>query len=288
MSRIGFIGLGNMGGPMAANLAKAGHEVLGFDVADINVDGIARTTSVTEAAAADLVITMLPDGPIVRAVYGDIVRAAPVGACLIDCSTIDVESARAAHEMAADAGLLSVDAPVSGGVGGATAGTLTFMAGGADAAFALAAPLFDVMGQRAVHCGEAGAGQAAKICNNMLLAISMIGTGEAFALGQKLGLDPQKLFDVISTSSGHCWSVNTYCPVKGVGPESPADKDFKPGFAAELMVKDTQLSQNAASAVGASTPLGQHAADLYLDFVKAGGKGKDFSGIIEMLAQRSR
>ena len=288
MSRIGFVGLGNMGGPMAANLAKAGHEVLGFDLSDITVDGVEKVASARDAAVAELVITMLPNGAIVRSVYEDIVPAAPAGACLIDCSTIDVESARMAHTMAAEAGLLSVDAPVSGGVGGASAGTLTFMAGGSDAAFAKAEPLFDIMGQRAVHCGEAGAGQAAKICNNMLLAISMIGAGEAFSLGQKLGLDPEKLFDVMSTSSGQCWSVNTYCPVKGVGPTSPADNDFKPGFAAELMVKDTALSQDAAAAVGAATPLGQHAADLYRQFVEDSGKGKDFSGIIEMLGRADR
>ncbi len=288
MSRIGFIGLGNMGAPMAANLAKAGHDVLGFDLSDVAVDGVKNVSSATDAAAADLVITMLPDGPIVRSVYGEIVKATTAGACFIDCSTIDVESARAAHGMAERAGLLSVDAPVSGGVGGATAGTLTFMAGGSEEAFAKAEPLFDVMGQRAVHCGDAGAGQAAKICNNMLLAISMIGAGEAFSLGEKLGLDPQKLFEVMSTSSGQCWSVNTYCPVKGVGPASPADNDFKPGFAAELMVKDTQLSQDAAASAGAATPLGQHAADLYRQFAEAGGKGKDFSGIIEMLGRAER
>ena len=289
MSRIGFIGLGNMGAPMAANLAKAGHDVLGFDVAGVTVAGVAKAeATVTAVADRDMVITMLPDGRIVRTVYEDIVGAAPTGACLIDCSTVDVESSRAAHDMAAKAGLLSVDAPVSGGVGGATAGTLTFMAGGGEEAFARAEPLFQVMGQKAVHCGEAGAGQAAKICNNMLLAISMIGTGEAFTLGQKLGLDPQKLFEVISTSSGHCWSVNSYCPVPGVGPASPADNDFVPGFAAELMVKDTGLSQEAADAVAAATPLGRHATDLYQAFVAAGGRGKDFSGIIEMVRKMAR
>ena len=285
MSKIGFIGLGNMGAPMAANLVKAGHEVVGFDVTGVTVDGVAKASSAQEAANAELVITMLPNGAIVRSVYEDIVPVTPRSACLVDCSTVDVESARAAHGMAANADLLSVDAPVSGGVGGATAGTLTFMAGGSDAAFAKAEPLFDIMGQRAVHCGEAGAGQAAKICNNMLLAISMIGTGEAFTLGQKLGLDPAKLFDVISTSSGFCWSVNTYCPVKGVGPTSPADNDYKPGFAAELMLKDAKLSQEAAAAVDAATPLGQHATDLYSQFVEDGGEGKDFSAIIQMLAE---
>ncbi len=289
MSKIGFIGLGNMGAPMAANLAKAGHEVTGFDLAAVTVEGVDMATSAKAAVSGqDIVITMLPDGQILRSVYQDIVSAVPPGTCMIDCSTVDVESARAAHDMAKDGGLLSVDAPVSGGVGGATAGTLTFMAGGSEAAFEMAAPAFEIMGQKAVHCGEAGAGQAAKICNNMILAVSMIAVGEGFNLGQKLGLDPQKLFDVVSTSSGHCWSVNTYCPVPGVGPASPADNDYQPGFAAELMVKDTGLSQQAADAVGAATPLGAHAAELYRQFVAAGGKGKDFSGIIKMLETMAR
>ena len=289
MSRIGFIGLGNMGAPMAANLAKAGHEVVAFDIAGVTVDGVARSPSAEAAAATrEFVVTMLPDGPIVRSVYGEIIPATPKGACLIDCSTIDVESARLAHEQAKGAGLLSVDAPVSGGAAGATVGTLTFMAGGSAEAFARAQPLFEIMGQRAVHCGAEGSGQAAKICNNMILAISMIAVGEGFNLGQKLGLDPQKLFDVVSTSSGQSWSVNSYCPVAGVGPASPADNDFKPGFAAELMVKDTSLSQAAAEDADVATPLGSHAADLYRQFVEAGGKGKDFSGIIEMLEKKAR
>jgi len=289
MSKIGFIGLGNMGAPMAANLAKAGHEVTGFDLAAVTVEGVDMAASAKAAAAEqDIVVTMLPDGRILRSVYEDIVSAAAPGSCMIDCSTVDVESARAGHRMAADSDLLSIDAPVSGGVGGATAGTLTFMAGGSEAAFTKAAPAFDVMGQKAVHCGEAGAGQAAKICNNMILAVSMIAVGEGFNLAQKLGLDPQKLFDVVSTSSGHCWSVNSYCPVPGVGPVSPADSDYKPGFAAELMVKDTGLSQQAADAVGAATPLGAHAAELYRQFVADGGKGKDFSGIIKMLETMAR
>jgi len=289
MSKIGFIGLGNMGAPMAANLAKAGHEVTGFDLAAVTVEGVDMAASAKAAAAEqDIVVTMLPDGRILRSVYEDIVSAAAPGSCMIDCSTVDVESARAGHRMAADSDLLSIDAPVSGGVGGATAGTLTFMAGGSEAAFTKAAPAFDVMGQKAVHCGEAGAGQAAKICNNMILAVSMIAVGEGFNLAQKLGLDPQKLFDVVSTSSGHCWSVNSYCPVPGVGPVSPADSDYQPGFAAELMVKDTGLSQQAADAVGAATPLGAHAAELYRQFVADGGKGKDFSGIIKMLETMAR
>ena len=288
MSKIGFIGLGNMGAPMAANLAKAGHEVTGFDVNDVTVEGVTNAKLAVEAAASEVVITMLPDGRILRSVYQDIVPATAPGSCLVDCSTVDVESAKNAHALAGEAGLLSVDAPVSGGVGGATAGTLTFMAGGSDEAFTKARPLFDVMGQKAVHCGEAGAGQAAKICNNMILAVSMIAVGEGFNLGRKLGLDPQKLFDVVSTSSGSCWSVNTYCPVPGVGPASPADNGYQPGFAAELMMKDTGLSQQAADAVGAATPLGARAAELYRQFVAETGKGKDFSGIIKMIEAMER
>ncbi len=289
MSRIGFIGLGNMGAPMAANLAKAGHDVIGFDVAGVRADGVAAANDANAAAnGAELVITMLPDGPILRRVYQEIMPACAAGTCMIDCSTVDVESAKAAHEMAGKAGLLSVDAPVSGGVTGAAAGTLTFMAGGSDEAFAKALPLFGIMGQKAVHCGEAAAGQAAKICNNMILGISMIGVCEAFNLADKLGLDRQKMFDVVSTSSGSCWSINTYCPVPNVGPASPADNDYKPGFAADLMVKDTRLSQEAAAATGTATPLGAHAAVLYRQFVEDRGQGKDFSGIIQMLREMAR
>ncbi|WP_417425818.1 3-hydroxyisobutyrate dehydrogenase [Hoeflea sp.] len=282
--KIGFIGLGNMGAPMAANLVKAGHEVTGFDVAGVTVDGVTPAGSAPEAAGGqDAVITMLPNGAILRSVYAEIVDAGTADSVFIDCSTVDVESARAAHEMAAAKGLLSVDAPVSGGVGGASAGTLTFMAGGSDEAFGRANPLFEIMGKKAVHCGDAGAGQSAKICNNMLLGISMIGTCEAFALAEKLGLSAQKLFDVVSTSSGSCWSVNAYCPVPGVGPQSPADNGYKPGFAAELMLKDLKLSQQAASSVSAQTPMGAHATELYDAFVNDDGKGRDFSAMIERL-----
>ncbi len=289
MRKVGFIGLGNMGGPMAANLVKAGHQVEGFDPAEVEIDGVAMAGSAKAAASGkDLVVTMLPNGAILRSVYGEIIQAAAPATCMIDCSTVDVESARAAHTMAVEAGLLSVDAPVSGGVGGATAGTLTFMAGGSEASFAKAEPLFEIMGQKAVHCGDAGAGQAAKICNNMILAISMIGVGEALNLAAKLGLDHQKMFDVVSTSSGYCWSLNTYCPVPGVGPVSPADNDYRPGFAAELMLKDAGLSQEAADTVGVATPLGAHATELYRRFVAEGGEGKDFSGIIKMLASMAR
>ena len=229
--KIGFIGLGNMGAPMAANLVKAGHEVTGYDVAGVTVEGVAKAASAAEAARdKDAVITMLPNGEIVRAVYDEIVPAGRPGACFIECSTVDVESARAAHEKAKAAGLLSVDAPVSGGVGGATAGTLTFMAGGSEDAFAAARPLFDVMGAKAVHCGGPGAGQSAKICNNMILGISMIGVCEAIALADKLGLDRQRLFDVVSTSSGSCWSMNTYCPAPGVGPDEPRRQRLQAGI----------------------------------------------------------
>ncbi|MDP2119628.1 MAG: 3-hydroxyisobutyrate dehydrogenase [Hoeflea sp.] len=282
--KIGFIGLGNMGAPMAANLIKAGHQVTGFDVAGVTLEGVATAASAAEAARGqDAVITMLPNGEILRTVYAEIVPAGAQGAVFIDCSTVDVDSAKAAHDMAAAQGLLSVDAPVSGGVGGASAGTLTFMAGGSDAAFSRAAPLFEIMGRKAVHCGAAGAGQSAKICNNMLLGISMIGTCEAFALAEKLGLSAQSLFDVVSTSSGSCWSVNTYCPVPGVGPQSPADNGYKPGFAAELMLKDLKLSQQAADSVSAMTPMGARATELYAEFVAGQGKGRDFSAMIEKL-----
>jgi len=287
--RIGFIGLGNMGAPMAANLVKAGHEVTGFDVAGVTVEGASAAKSAAEAAAGmDAVITMLPNGEILRAVYAEIVPAGAKGSVFIDCSTVDVDSARAAHDLAAGQGLLSVDAPVSGGVGGASAGTLTFMAGGSEAAFGRAAPLFEIMGKKAVHCGEAGAGQSAKICNNMLLGISMIGACEAFALAEKLGLSAQSLFDVVSTSSGSCWSVNTYCPVPGVGPQSPADNGYKPGFAADLMLKDLKLSQQAAASVSAMTPMGARATELYADFVAGEGKGMDFSAMLPHLMGKSR
>ncbi|MGN6548968.1 MAG: 3-hydroxyisobutyrate dehydrogenase [Pararhizobium sp.] len=286
--KIGFIGLGNMGAPMAANLVAAGHHLTGFDVAGVTVEGAQAAASAIEAARdQDVVITMLPNGAIVRSVFAEIVPAARKGACLVDCSTIDVESARAAHEMAAEAGLVSVDAPVSGGVGGATAGTLTFMAGGSEAAFAAAKPLFEIMGQKVVHCGGPGAGQSAKICNNMILGVSMIAVCEAIALADRLGLDRQRLFDVVSTSSGACWSMNTYCPAPGVGPKSPADNDYKPGFAAELMLKDLTLAEDASRSSGAATPLGVHAKQLYEAFVADGGRGKDFSAMLPQLIKQA-
>lgn len=287
--KIGFIGLGNMGAPMAANLAKAGHEVAGYDLAAPALDGVTITASAAEAAAGrEAVITMLPNGKILASVMAEIVPAAAPGAVLIDCSTVDVASSRDAHKAAAEAGLLSVDAPVSGGVGGAAGGTLTFMCGGADDAFAKAAPLFEIMGQKAVHCGGPGAGQAAKICNNMILGATMIVTCEAFALADKLGLSRQAMFDVVSTSSGYSWSMNAYCPAPGVGPQSPADNDYKPGFAAALMLKDLTLAQAAAEEAGAATPLGEQARALYETFVSDGGGEQDFSAMLLKLAEMKR
>ena len=285
--QIGFIGLGNMGAPMARNLVAAGHDVTGFDVAGIAIDGARAAASAREAAAGrEVVITMLPNGAILRDVAGEILPTMATSATFIDCSTVDVESARAVADQAAAAGLEAVDAPVSGGIGGASAGTLTFMAGGTDAGFATAKPLFDIMGQKAVHCGAAGAGQAAKICNNMILGISMIGVCEAFALARKLELDAQNMFDVVSTSSGSCWSVNTYCPAPGVGPQSPADNDYQPGFAAALMLKDLNLAQDAAQGADAATPMGAHAAALYKDLVESGAGDQDFSAMLPWLGDQ--
>ncbi|MGW9229636.1 3-hydroxyisobutyrate dehydrogenase [Pseudorhizobium sp. NPDC055634] len=287
--RIAFIGLGNMGGPMAANLVKAGREVSGFDLSPESrqsaaANGIAIAGSAVEAVAgAGIVVTMLPAGRHVLSVWEELVAALVPGTLLIDCSTIDVESARQAHTLAKGAGCLSLDAPVSGGTGGATAGTLTFMVGGADDAFARGRPVLEQMGKRIVHCGDAGAGQAAKICNNMILGITMAGVCEAFVLGEKLGLSHQALFDVASTSSGQCWSINTYCPVPGPVPGSPANNGYKPGFAAALMLKDLKLSQDAASAAGATTEMGAHAAELYERFNALGHGGDDFSGLIKFL-----
>ena len=289
MATIAFIGLGNMGGPMAGNLVKAGHKVTGFDLVPASRDaakaeGVAIAASAADSVkGADVVITMLPAGKHVVAVWGEVLPHVAAGTLMIDCSTVDVDSARQAHALAAKSSLPSVDAPVSGGVGGARGATLTFMAGGDAKAFAAAKPILEAMGKKIVHCGDAGAGQAAKICNNMILGISMIGVSEAFALAEKLGLSHQALFDVASTSSGQCWSLTTYCPVPGPVPASPANNDYKPGFAAALMLKDLRLSQDAATASGAATPLGAHAAELYEAFDKAGHGGVDFSGIIRYL-----
>ncbi|MCB1406840.1 MAG: 3-hydroxyisobutyrate dehydrogenase [Rhodobacteraceae bacterium] len=286
---IAFIGLGNMGAPMALNLITAGHSVTGFDTM-AKPEGIALAASAAEAAkGADVVITMLPNGAILRAVADQVIPAMKPGAVLCDCSTVDVDSARAVAEQAAAAGLGALDAPVSGGTGGATNGTLTFMVGGDDASFATVNPLFEIMGQKAVHCGAAGAGQSAKICNNMILGVTMIATCEAFALADKLGLDRQKMFDVVSTSSGYSWTMNAYTPAPGVGAKSPADNGYKPGFAAELMLKDLRLSQQAAQSADADTPMGQLAAALYERFVEAeDGKGMDFSAMLPRFEKRGR
>ena len=288
--RIGFIGLGNMGAPMARNLAHAGHDVIGFDVADVTVDAVTKAPDFkTVASGQDVVISMLPNGAILKDVAAQILPHMAQGALFLDCSTVDVESAVSVAADAEAVGVMAVDAPVSGGIGGADQGTLTFMAGGSDVGFARAQPLFEIMGQKAVHCGKSGAGQAAKICNNMILGITMIGTCEAFALADKLGLDRQKMFDVVSTSSGASWSINTYCPAPGVGPISPADHGYAPGFAAELMVKDLGLAQDAAIAADADTPLGAAAAELYRQFVEdEDGLGQDFSAMLPRFAKRSR
>ncbi|PWE30442.1 3-hydroxyisobutyrate dehydrogenase [Maritimibacter sp. 55A14] len=288
--RIGFIGLGNMGGPMAANLAKAGHEVAGFDLAAPCPEGVTTAASAAAAAkGAEVVITMLPNGEILRAVAAEVIPAMRAGAVFLDCSTVDVDSARAVAAQANEAGLGALDAPVSGGVGGAQAGTLTFMVGGDAAAFETARPLFEVMGAKAVHCGPSGNGQAAKICNNMILGATMAVTCEAFALADKLGLDRQAMFDVVSTSSGQSWSMNTYCPAPGIGPKSPADNDYKPGFAADLMLKDLRLSQQAAEAADADTPMGARALELYVQFVEQeDGEGRDFSALLPRFAARGR
>ena len=294
MSTIAFIGLGNMGGPMALNLVRAGHRVIGVDlVAQAReaaaAGGVELASNAVEAVrGADVVITMLPAGKHVRAVWEEIAPQARSGALLIDSSTIDVESARAAHDLATARGLLSVDAPVSGGTGGAKAGTLTFMCGGAEAAFAAAKPVLEAMGKRIVHCGGAGAGQAAKVCNNMILGATMVATCEAFVLGEKLGLSHQALFDVVSTSSGQSWSTTSYCPVPGPVPASPANNGYKPGFSGALMLKDLLLSQEAAASAGAVTPMGAAAGSLYQRFVAEGGGDKDFSGIIEFLREGTR
>ena len=285
----GFIGLGNMGGPMAANLAKAGHDVTGFDLSDATVEGVTLADSAPHAVAgADAVVTMLPAGRHVLAVLDEIIPAMRPGAVIVECSTIDIDSAREAHAKAKGAGLLMVDAPVSGGVMGARNATLTFMTGGDQDALDAADPVLQPMGARVVHCGGPTAGQAAKVCNNMLLAISMIGAGEAFNMGRRLGLTDQALFDVISTASGQCWSVNTYCPVPGPVPTSPANDDYRPGFAVDMMVKDLGLAAQAAEGSGSHTPMGAQARSLYEEYSKNGAGEADFSGIIRMLADRSR
>jgi 3-hydroxyisobutyrate dehydrogenase len=296
MAEIGFIGVGNMGGPMVRNLIAAGHAVTAFDVvetarASAKASGATIAGSAAEAAAVgDTVITMLPAGEQVRDVYlgdGGVIVAARSDALLVDCSTIDVETARVVNHAAADAGLEMLDAPVSGGVAGAEAATLTFMVGGSDAAFARAEPILAKVGKTIVHAGQAGNGQAAKICNNMILGASMIVVGEAFMLAERLGLDAQKLFDISSTASGQCWSLTTYCPVPGPVPTSPANRDYQPGFTAAMMLKDLRLAEQAANATGAAAPLGAQAAALYALFCNAGNGGVDFSGIIKMIGAKA-
>ncbi|TCD04829.1 3-hydroxyisobutyrate dehydrogenase [Erythrobacteraceae bacterium CFH 75059] len=284
---IAFIGLGNMGGGMAANLVKAGHTVRAFDLSEdalarAEQNGCTRTASIAEAVAdAEAVVSMLPNGQIVLSAFtGEVIGHAPRGALFIDCSTIDVATAREAAEKAREAGYEMVDAPVSGGIAAAAAGTLTFMVGGTAEAFARAEPILQAMGKAVIHAGDAGNGQAAKICNNMLLAIHMIGTCEAFRMAEKLGLDPQTFYDISSVSSGQNWSMTSYCPVPGVGPQSPADNGYQGGFATELMLKDLRLAMEAADSADAAVPLGSRAAALYEDFAGAGNGKRDFSAII--------
>jgi 3-hydroxyisobutyrate dehydrogenase len=293
MATIGFIGLGNMGAPMAGNLVKKGHEVRGFDLVPGNLEkaearGVKRVAAAADAArGVDAIVTMLPAGKDTLAVWGGgILEAATAGTLVIDSSTIDVASARAAHQLAGAARMLALDAPVSGGVAGAEAASLTFMAGGTSAAFDRAKPILECMGKRIVHCGEAGAGQAAKICNNMMLAVSMIGVCEAFVLAEKLGLSHQALFDVASSSSGQCWSLTSYCPVPGLVPAAPSNNQYKPGFASALMLKDLKLAQEAASTSGATTPLGAAAAQMFALHNAWGEGGADFSGIIHLIRGR--
>lgn len=288
--KIAFIGLGNMGGGMAANLVKAGHEVHAFDLAEPALEkarenGCQTYDSISAAVeGVDAVVSMLPNGKIVSGVYADeVFGKAPKGAVFLDCSTIDVASARDTAEKAGDAGYLMVDAPVSGGIAAAEGGTLTFMVGGSEEGFAKAEPILQAMGKAVIHAGDSGAGQAAKICNNMLLAITMIGTCEAFAMAEKLGLDAQKFYDISSVSSGQSWSMTSYCPVPGAGPSSPADNDYKPGFATALMLKDLTLAMQAAGQAGAKTPLGGLSQELYKAFDEAGNGGTDFSAIIKTL-----
>ncbi len=295
MTKIAFIGLGNMGLPMAKNLLSAGHEVHAFDLSEQTVakavaaGAIAAKSVIGCLDDVEVVVSMVPAGPHVKSLYlGDkgIIENAGKDTLFIDCSTIDVATARAVNTAATKAGYDMVDAPVSGGVGGAETGTLTFMVGGSDKAFNRAQPILDVMGGRIIHTGGAGNGEAAKICNNMLLAISMIGSSEIFTLGRKLGLDDQVLFDVASTSSGRCWSLDTYCPVPGPVPTSPANNDYKAGFAVDMMLKDLRLAKVAADDTGANTPLGALSEQLYTQLSESGHGGLDFSGVFQMLDEK--
>ena len=288
--RIGFIGLGNMGAPMAHNLAKAGHTVFGFDTQNVSVEMVELVPTAKDCAErAEVVITMLPNGKVLKSVADQTIKHMKKGSIFLDCSTVDVSSSKLVAKISNDYKIISLDAPVSGGIGGAKEGTLTFMVGGADEGFIKAKELFDVMGQKAVHCGVSGNGQAAKICNNMILGATMIATCEAFALADKLGLDRQAMFDVVSTSSGYSWSMNTYCPAPGVGPQAPSDNDYIPGFSSDLMLKDLTLSQMAAEDVNADTPMGELAMKIYKTFVEQeNGSGKDFSAMLPRFENKAR
>ena len=282
--KIGFIGLGNMGMPMARNLIAEGHEVTGFDLIQKSDPLVQISKSLSETVSGkEVIITMLPDGSSLLEVYSSILNELQSEAILIDCSTVDVISAKKAAGMANEKGLKALDAPVSGGIGGAENGTLTFMVGGDIAAFERVTPLFNIMGQKAVLCGESGAGQSVKICNNMILGVSMIAVCEAFVMADNLGLDRSKMFDVVSTASGSCWAINTYCPVPNVGPNTPADNNYIPGFSADLMLKDLGLAKTAAEETNSFTPLGKEAYALYENFFSKGGKGKDFSAILNFI-----
>ena len=293
--KIGFIGLGNMGAPMVKRLVASGHDITGYDVMESAMATLSEVKMsfskdiLTAAREQDVVITMLPNGEALIKVVEAIIPVMPKGSCFIDCSTVDINTTRQVATLLKNAAIHVLDAPVSGGVGGAVAGTLTFMVGGSEDSFAIGNPLFKIMGQRVIHCGADGAGQAAKICNNMILGVTMIATCEAFALADDLALDRQKLFDVVSTSSGNSWSMSTYCPAPGVGPESPSDNDYLPGFSASLMLKDLMLSQEAATIHGTPTRTGQLALELYQDFVKSSkGGALDFSAILQDLTSRSK
>ena len=288
--RIGFIGLGNMGAPMAHNLAKAGHTVLGFDTQNLTIERVDIVPTPRDCVAmAEVVITMLPNGKILKSVADETIQYMKEGSIFLDCSTVDVASAKRVAEIAKTHMVIPLDAPVSGGIGGAKEGTLTFMVGGPDEGFIKVNELFDIMGQKAVHCGDSGNGQSAKICNNMILGATMIVTCEAFALADKLGLDRQAMFDVVSTSSGYSWSMNAYCPAPGIGPQTPSDNDYIPGFSSDLMLKDLTLSQIAAEDVDADTPMGYLAMTLYKTFVeKEDGAGKDFSAMLTRFEKKPR
>ena len=288
--KIGFIGLGNMGAHMAHNLAKAGHTVLGFDTQVLKVEMVEIVPTARDCVeTAEVVITMLPNGEILKSVANETIKYMKQGSVFLDCSTVDVASAKSVAEISKNHKIIPVDAPVSGGIGGAQEGTLTFMVGGPNEGFTKAKELFDIMGQKAVHCGRSGNGQSAKICNNMILGATMIATCEAFALADKLGLDRQAMFDVVSTSSGYSWSMNAYCPAPGIGPQTPSDNNYIPGFSSDLMLKDLTLSQMAAEDVNADTPMGDLAMKLYKTFVEEeNGTGKDFSAMLPRFEKKPR